>query len=292
MKNYLASGLLILLLMSCEKKDSNLFLKIADFEYAIRDIELYDTSTHIMYFKNEHEELNFLEKGTFVFMNDGDKIYSGALVPGYSSSIPSGPFIMTPPMYGNHALKIECWHFDKPDPRDDTRLIKILTQSGLLHSGLAISASSINIVESQLIFRFTINNQDQSDLLIIDPDKTGPNLYHYFTNGLLIYNQENREVFSGNISHESPEPWNSWRREWLSVLKSGDSKEYVITYPLSTPLAQGDYKATFRFPGLGHQVSSDQLYQSDGRIWLGNVSMIRRIHVGPSGIDNKQDNTF
>lgn len=289
MKKNLFFGLLILFCQSCEKKDRDVFFKIGTgLEYSISDIELYDTSTHIMYFKAEHDEFDQLEKGTFTFQDNGEPIYTGSLLPGYSSSIPSGPFIMTlPSMYGNHALRIDCWRTDKPDSRDDSRLIQVLNKHGLLHSGLAISAVTINLTGSQLVFKFTISNHDQSDLLIIDPDKTGPGLFHYFSNGLQIYDKDNKEVFSGNIQHLAPDPWNSWKTEWLSALKSGDSKDFTITYPFSSSLVQGDYKATFRFPGLAYQVSKDQLYQSNGRIWLGDVSLVRRIQVRPDGIVNK-----
>lgn len=281
MKNILFSGILILALFSsCEKNDRDVFFKIVPgSEYRFSDIEIYDTSTHMIYFRDEHNDFNNLEKGTFTFLDNGDPIYSGSLWPGYSSSSPSGPFIMSPSMYGNYALRIGYWRFDKPDVRDNPRLIQILKQHGLLHSGLVISSSSIEFADAQLIFKFTVSNQDQSDLLIIDMNKTGINLFHYFTNGLYIYDLANNEVFSGKIQHQIPDPWNSWKTEWLSELKSGDSKEFTISYPLIHPLTSGEYKMNFEFPGLGQQVLRDQLYQSNGRIWLGGVSLRKSLHV-------------
>ena len=271
----------LLTLTSCEKSDNEVFFKIgSDREYKFSDIELYDTSAHMLYFKKVHDEFNSIETGSFSFLDKGATIYTGSFWPGYSSSSPSGPFIMSPPaMFGNYALKIDYWHAGKPDIRNDIRLIEVLNQHGLLHSGLAITSGSIEITGTQLTFRFTVTNQDESDLMIIDIDKTGPNLFHYFTNGLYIYDLSQHEIFSSTIQHQSPEPWNSWKIEWLSELKSGDSKEYIINYSINNKITPGEYYTTFEFPGLAHQVSLAQLYQGNSRIWLGDISHNRLITI-------------
>lgn len=281
MKKLLFIGILILLITSsCEKNDHDIFFKIGnDLKYKLSDIELYDTSTHMMYFKTEHDEFKNLDQCTFTFLFDGDPVYSGSLWPGYSSSWPSGPIIMSPSMYGSYAIRIHYWHSDVPDVRNDPRIIQLLNQQNLLHSGLVISECSTEIVGTQLNFRFTISNQDQSDLLIIDLNKTGPNLFHYFTNGLYIYDLANNEVFSSTIQHQVPDPWNSWEIDWLTELKSGHSIEFTINYPLNNALPAGEYYARFEFPGLGHQVTKDQLYQGAIRIWLGDVSIKKRIQI-------------
>ncbi|TAL63405.1 MAG: hypothetical protein EPN88_12285 [Bacteroidetes bacterium] len=276
-KSQLFGIIVILTIISCEKIDHEVFFKIgSDLEFKFSDIELYDTSTHILYFKNSHAEFDEMLKNTFAFMDNGEIIYQGSFLPGYSSSIPNGPYIMSPPMYGNYALKIENGHFDKPDIRMDQRIINVLKQHDLLHSGLAISSGSIEIAGSQLSFKFTITNQDQSDLMVIDPDKTGPNLFHYFTNGLRIYDLAHNDVFSGNIQHQAPDPWNSWKIDWLSELKSGDSKEFTINYTINNPINPGEYDTYFEFPGLAYQVTKDQLYQGSYRIWLGDISLNKR----------------
>ena len=281
MKKSLLFGILFVsTLTSCEKLDSEVFFKIGSGQnYKFSDIELYDTSTHIMYFKKVHVDFDDILENTFAFMDNGDIIYQGSFVPGYSSSIPNGPFIMSPPRYGNYALKIENWYSENPDIRNDPKMMAILNQHNLLHSGLTISSSSIEITGTQLVFKFTVTNKDQSDLMIIDPDKTGPNLFHYFTNGLFIYDLSQKEVFSSNIQHQAPDPWDSWNIDWLSELKSGDSKEYTINYTINNPLNSGEYNTTFEFPGLAYQVTKDQLYQGNSRIWLGDIPHNKRIII-------------
>ena len=282
MKNLLFLGTIILLISSsCEKIDNDVFFKLGSGqEYKFSDIALYDTSTHILYFRKDQDYLRKMYENTFTFLNNGELIYQGSFVPGYSSSLPVGPFIHSPSMYGTHALRIDNWfHPDKPDVRKDPKMINVLNHHNLLHSGLHISSSSIDLISTQLTFKFTVTNHDQTDLLILDLNKTGPNLFHYFTNGLFIYNLAHIEVFSNNIQHQTPDPWNSWNIEWLSELKSGDSREFTITYTIENPLTPGEYETTFEFPGLGHQVTKDQLYQGNCRIWLGDISLNKKVII-------------
>ena len=282
MKKSLFIGLIVLLSMtSCKKPDNEVFFKIGSGqEFKFSDIELYDSSTHMLYFKNVQYEFKDILSNTFAFMDEGGLIYQGSFVPGYSSSIPNGPFIMSAPlMYGNYALRIENWRSDKPDIRNDRRMIDFLKQHDLLHPGLVISSSSIEISGTQLTFRFTVTNQDQSDLMIIDFDRTGPNLFHYFTNGLSIFDLAHNEVFSSSIKYLAPDPWNSWKSEWLSELKSGDAKQFTINYTMNSPINPGEYDTTFEFPGLAYQVTKEQLYQGNSRIWLGDISFNKRITI-------------
>jgi hypothetical protein len=267
------------ILVSCEKPveetDSEVFLKIGN-EYVFRfdDIELYDSSTHIIYFREAQNDFDEILQGRFTFFDKGDTIYSGTIVPGYSCSIPSGPIIFSAPsMYGNHVLRIELWMGNKPDVRNCPRIIEVLKVHNLLHSGLSGKVDFVEINGDLLSFGFTIENHDLTDLLIIDLNKTGPNLFHYFTNGLYLRDTDHNEIFSGTIEHQTPEPWNSWKPEWLSVLKSGESISFTINYPIEQPIPQGDYNLLFEFPGFLYQVSKDDLLQGSNRIWLGDITL-------------------
>jgi hypothetical protein len=282
MKNSLIIGIVVLsALTSCNKTDNDVFFKIGkDLEYKFKDIELYDTSTNMLYFKQVRDEFKDIEKNSFTFLDNGDLIYSGTFWPGYASSIPTGPFIFAPPsMFANYALKIDNWHGDNPDVRKDPRIIALLKQHNLLHSGLTLSSGPIEITGSQLTYIFTVTNEDKSDLMIIDPDKTGPGLFHYFTNGLYIRDMAQNEVFTSNIQHISPDPWNSFETGWLSLLKSGESRQFKIDYSITEPLTPGEYTSVFTFPGLSYQVTLDQLFQGTSRIWLGDIKVTQKITI-------------
>ena len=247
-------------------------------KFTYSDFELYDSSTHILYFKTEQDYFKNIYSNTFAFVDNGEIIYQGSFVPGYSSYIPIGPFIMSPPMYGNYALRIDDWHHIKPDVRSSPRIISIFKEHNLLHSGLSGEINLIDIIGTQLVFKFTITNHDESDLLILDINKTGPPLFHYFTNGLYIRDLKHNEIYSSNIIHQSPVPWNSWQTEWMSQIKSGESIQFTINDTLATPIIPGEYFASFEFPGLLH-VAKDQLYQNSNRVWLGDIQLTKKITI-------------
>jgi hypothetical protein len=285
MKKYLLFvSVIILGLTACESNKETLYQEIVfkigqDLNYKYSDIELYDSSTHILYFKEVHPEFDKISQSTFTFLADGTEVYTGSFWPSYLNSMPSGPFISSPPFFQDYALRIENLYNSDPDLRNDPQLIQSLKVHDLLHSGLSVVINSLVINGTQLSFSFTVTNQDKSDLLIIDLDKTGVNLFHYFTNGLIIRNLNNDIVFSSNVEYETPSPWNSWKIEWLSQLKSGESKQFTINYTISALINPGEYNALFEFPGLEFQVAKEQLFQTGGRIWLGDIQTNKKITI-------------
>lgn len=275
MKNSLIAGMIgLFFLTSCEKigRDS-VFVINGKTEFSADDISLYDTSAHILYLKHSHSELDDIERGTFAFYDKGEPVLSGEFWPGYLSSSPNGPVIMTAPLaLQRYALKIQVWSHDQSSMLNNSRLTDLLNKHNLLHSGLAVSSVAVSVTGSELVFSFTLTNMDQTDLLILDPDKTGPGLFRYFTNGLHLYGKDtNEEVFADNIQHTAPVPWNSWRMEWLTRLDSGESREFTFLYTLGTPLQPGEYRASFEYPGLSFQVGFDEFFQEGARVWLGEI---------------------
>ena len=288
MKKYLLTGtVLILLFISCNKifnnsGDDYFFKSDAGLDYKYSDCELYDSSTHIIYLRTTHPQIITEKSSAFSVLANGKEIYQGAFWPPYSSSLPIGPYISSyTSFYPDFTLRIEQMTIDNQpaDQRNDPRIISALAARGLLHSGLSAAINSIDIAGTQLTFKFTVTNADISDLLILDLEKTGLNLFHYFTNGLSIRNLNHEEVFSSQIESETPVPWNSWKPEWLSVLQSGASRQFTIIYSMSSPLNPGEYTASFEFPGVSLGVTHEQLFQSNGRIWIGDVSVNKKITV-------------
>lgn len=283
--SFLAVCSVAIVLVSCEKSDplpyTDPVLRIGnDFEYSFNDFELYDSSTHILYFKKNHPEFDSIKAAPFIFYADTVKIYNGVFWPGYASSIPSVPFVTSNPLsYPNYTLRFQCSNLSPSDPRNDLRLISALSTRNILHTGLSVKINSLVINGTYVSFSFIVKNNDQDDLLIPDPDKMGINLFHYFTNGLCFFNKDLAQKYYCNIDPQSPASWNSWKIEWLSLLKSGDSKLIAINYTLDSPLGTGNYIASFDFPGLSHQILTDQLFQENGRIWLGSVSVSKQITV-------------
>lgn len=277
---------IILVLTSCEKTSYNaeydVLLKTeSGFSFKYSDFELYDSSSHIFYFNKSHPEFKTTSNDKFSILADGQIVYQGYFLAPYSSFIPSGPFIFSFYKFGpNHFFEIEAWFPDNlKDSRNDPRIIDALKQHGLLHSGLKVTIDSIKNSGSQLIFNFTVTNSDLSDLMILDLDKSGVNLFHYFTNGLSIYDSAHNLVFESDIEFSAPGSFMDWRVDWLSALKSGESKQFTINYTPGSKINPGEYQASFKFPGLYFQIPKEQLYQNSKRIWLGDIQVNKEIKI-------------
>jgi hypothetical protein len=285
-KTWFFACLILIILTSCEKNsivsDETLFIKDNGIGYRFSDFEIYDSSTHIFYFRNSHPEFLTEKVSKFSLMAYGNEIYSGIFRPPYSSSLPVGPYIDSyMSLYQDYAFRVNFMSVDnKPeDLRNHPVIIQAMKDHNLLHSGLALVINSVERIGTQLILKFTVTNNDINNLLIIDPEKTGPALFHYFTNGLYLRDLSNNEVFSEGISPQTPDPWDSWNINWLSQLKAGESKQCTINYTVKSILIPGEYRASFQFPGLEFQISEEQLYRPEGRIWLGNIEAAKKILI-------------
>jgi len=233
----------------------------------------------MLYFKTAQSEIVNPEQSSFEFYADTVKIYQGKYWSGFQSSFPSDPFITKHPFfYPNYVMRFE-YVGQGNDPRNDCRLISAFKNCGLLHSGLSSEIKEIDINGSQLSFSFIVTNKDKTSLLILDPRKMGPNLFHYFTNEPIFFNISQNKLFFCSIEHQILSPWNSWNIEWLTELKSGDSKQFTFEYEIDSPFTPGDYKVSFEFPGLSIQITKDQLYQGRKRIWLGDITMTTKIKI-------------
>jgi hypothetical protein len=290
---------LMLLLTSCKKDksdqesglnqdtdpvtnpDPEVFFKIgSNLYYKYNDLELYDSSTHIMYFKTSHPEFEKNSGSTFAVIVKSDTIYRGDFWPAIRSDLPTRPYISTWPFWlQNFALWIDNRENIKPDLRNSLSIIQSLKERKLLHSGLLVVINSLEITSSKATFSFSVTNKDQSPLLVMDPDKMGLNLFHYYTNGLVFRKSNNGSPFYVKVAYQAPSPYNSWRSDWLTQVNPNDSKTFIINYPLDSPIASGEYNVTFDYPGLSQQVSRDQIIQGNVRIWLGKITASVKIAI-------------
>ena len=290
-RTLLIAGSIIFILTSCEhdkiipetepdpdpviiKKDSlvteTIFRIGKDLYYKYSDIELYDSTTHILYFKAIHPEFNKNDQSYFTFfVNQLD--LSGGLLAFVSLLVANQAICFYLAfLLQNFALKFENKYNVKPDLRNDPRIIKAFKDHDLLNSGLIISSNAIECGTSQVTFSFTLTNKDNSTLLFLDPEKMGLNLFHYYTNGLFFRKVPWTTSINVKIPSQAPSSFKIWKREWLSAINPGESKTFVINYPISSPFNPGEYEVTFVYPGLLFQISRDELIQADGRIWLGD----------------------
>ena len=225
--------------------------------------------------------------GGFRVYANRDEIYSGQTLPRISSFLPSDPVICTHLWpYGSYIIPIGFIQIIDtlgnvlPDPREDERIVEALKRYNQFHSGLSCEIKSVHYIASNNVkVELILKNNDSFNYYYLDPDKMGVNLFHYFTNGLYVRDFANGELFTHKIKIIHPEPWDTWKKDWLSLIKSNESKIIKLTYDSFENVIQGQYKATFEFPGLSHQIDKEEIQQDNGRIWLGELNITKDITI-------------
>ena len=261
--------------------DSGTLISLGDnFIYSYSEIVLYDSSTHLIYFKEKHQEFDKIRQPSFALYDKGDTIYQGEIWPSYSSSLPSGSYIATMPFfYQNYALRIDYMGGSKPDLRNDPRIIQSLKDRDLLHSGLTGAIQTLEISGSLASLDFVVTNLDKSELLILDPGKMGQKLFHYFTNGLYLRDLATNNIIASKLEYQASNPSDSWKKEWLTLISPGGSVLFTLNYKFDKVISPGNYSAWFEYPGLSSQIDIHDVFQTTGRIWLGDITAVRIIAI-------------
>lgn len=283
------------LLAGCEKDENNFsknltdgFCIVSNDKVVIKhtDIEFYDYSTHLIYLNDNKSFADDIEGiGNFTVYADRHKIYSGQTFSHYSSYMPSGAVIRTQPsFYGDNILSIDfVSRLDSsgnylPDPREDKKIVNALKKYNQFHAGLSCEIKSLSFLSSNNVkLELLLKNNDSFNYYYIDPEKTGIGLFHYFTTGLLITGFSAHKTYTHKTATISADPWNGWKKDWLSVIRGKESKVITITYDNYDNVPQGKYKAIFEFPGLSFQVEKKDIQQDNGQIWLGKLNIRKDI---------------
>ena len=247
------------------------------------EIDYYDFSAHLIYLKGSHSLLEKLGDGASLkVFADSMYIYPITELSMVSSWMPEGTIIWgTPLFYPDYVISIDFMSFgNTADMRRDSRIADVLKQNNQFHEGLNCTIESINISsENQVSIDLLLKNEDTFDYYYMDPLKMGMGLFHYYTNGLNIWDSPNHIYYSHKISVERPETSKTWHMEWLSLIKSGEEVPVSLVYDRFDTIPPGNFHAFFEFPGLRHQISKSDIQQEGGRIWLGEMHLASDITV-------------
>lgn len=253
------------------------------------DVDYYDLSTHFIYLKGTDSFLNDkLVRDSFQIYANGEKICKGVFHSWVMSSMPLGPAIYTPSLFhGNYLIPIEYGSYTNQDgkkvppvdPRNDPRIISALKSWNQLHEGLRCEIRSVQFnMGGKVSLELELINNDSFNYYYLDPEKMGLGLFHYFTNGLSLWNPTLQKSFDNHVQHIQPNPWDSWDINWLSLICSNEKKTIWINYTNFDPITDGQYKLYFQFPGLFH-VEKSELTQRNGRIWLGSLDLSQDFQI-------------
>ena len=289
--------LLVTIVTSCNKEKYGTFsVSVGDKVWITdTDIDFYDFSSQLVYLKHDNllsidpEEFLKTYQGPFSVLLGGEEIYNGNFQPGYSSAMYPGAYIPVPGFYGKDIFSIS---YLKPpdgkmnDPRYDSRIISTLKRINLYHAGLSCTIDDIKVIDndqvadqSHIQYTFTIENKDDINYYILDPNLTGNELFHFFTNGMILHTSDYQRFYEYIGPHTTPEPWDSVKPEWLTLLESGKKLSRTLLNETYNYLDQGQYICKFTYPGAGYQVSRNERELAHGRIWLGEITSTSEITI-------------
>ena len=247
-----------------------------------RGFDYYDFGAHLIYLKSHLNCSEVLQKGVELGVYAaGKRIYTAAIVPGYSSYMPPGPIVWTEPtFYGENILAIDLMNSFEvqtgkmADPREDPRIAGVLKKYGQFREGLEAEITSVWYgAPDELRLNLVLHNRDEVNYYYLDPEKMGMPLYHYFTNGVILWDTEEHQSYSHHVKYKEPYPSDGWDMEWMSLLEGGESVHISLDYSNFESVPPGNYRVSFEFPGLHSQVERDQLSQRHGQIWLGKLRL-------------------
>jgi len=276
--------------ISCDKWTvrDGVWLKMGDGSMvATSEINFYDLSTHMIYLKKKVPYLGKVDQGgTMSVYVDNVEIYKCSFHPTYLSSLPSGAYISNPTLYEKDIVRIDFRQVynsnNEPsitDPRNDKRIIEALKKNKQYHQGLDCTIQSVDVLNGKVVLDFELYNPDTFNYYHLDPDKMGVGLFHYFTNGPTFLNIQIPNHYTHLETVVKPSPWNSWKIEWLSLIKSGERKTFSITYDHFDHMPEGKYKMFFLYPGLNFGITQKELILESGRIWMGEINIEKDITV-------------
>jgi len=286
--------IILTLIIGCERSANDLDTEIKNrFSLVIDDsitynsnaIDFYDFSSHLIYLKPDNN-FSYSNRGAFSVLVDDEEIYTGQMFPMHSSHFPTGALIpCAPTFYNDYIIPVEFNQIvdtngsSNDDPRNDSRIIEALKKNNQYKRGFSSEIISVQKTSDNKV-KITIEliNRDSDNLLFLDPDKMGLELFHYFTNGLIIKDSQNNS-YTHNLTIEKPDPWDSWEADWLTVIDGNEAKTISLIYDDFDILPAGEYTALFNYPGLKSQIEKEELQQNNGRIWLGELNNTKTIDI-------------
>lgn len=245
------------------------------------DIAFYDYSTHCIYLKKTKDE--FFHISDSISMNDqpfvvcanDERCYLGSFHSGALSLAPAFPYMdeFDINFYPEDVLHIsKAWN-QVDDVRNNGNIEDALRQLNLFHAGLSITLTSVDVTDNSdtatIQYSFKIKNNDKDNLYVIDPDKMGSALFHYYTNGVVLKN-ENEWIASYFKTVVAPEPFTSWNASWFVRINSGKSIQRTIQLKGYQHVPSGTYSCSMKYANPP-KIDKEDRYLDDGRYWVGEI---------------------
>lgn len=260
-------------------------LELNDFPWlSDAGVSMYDFSSHCIYLKQDKSRYFdgygdyyryglFMRGRPFVVVAGKQRCYVGELRSAALSSVPTIPYMdeMDIGFFPDDIMHISKGWSDSTDPRGDGRISDVLQSLGLLHGGIAVALSSVAVLDnddtSTVSYTYRLTNNDSENLLVLDPLKTGSSLFHYFTNGPVL---QNEQQYALSLYKFVSTPTVEWDPAWYSEVPVNGSMERTVHLMGYPRIAAGTYTCSFTFANPIAVKRGERRVQG-GRIWIGSV---------------------
>jgi hypothetical protein len=258
-----------------------------------QDIRFYDWSSHLIYLKEDKTHLiPGWQKGKrfnvfpvewadkpFVVTANGKKCYLG-----YFSRVELSTQYWIAPMMediaANNLYPLDVvvidwiWlYHDTPQNNQDVK--NALINSGLYHGGISVTFDTTDAIlnienadTSTITYKFTITNNDEDNLYVLDPDKIGSGLFHRFTNGPVFKNLDTGKLYESRWK-KTVKPAENWSPDWFTKLKSGQSIQRTVVLKGYPFFPTGEYIFEFKYSCPPSNMENEARELSEECYWLG-----------------------
>lgn len=251
-----------------------------------QDIQMYDFSSHILYLKyNKYRFLptpikleipsSWLNK-PFMVVAGGTRRYISSFEGFVEENKWPCPVIDCSYnfMYPEDLLVISWQWFNHEieDNRSDNFVRRALNEANILHEGLELKLKHINFLNNadtaSIAYTITLINNDVDNLYILDPDKMGSDLFHFYNIGPQFLKDDEIFVRTASLRQPKISPGNEWNPEWFIKLNSKDSITKTINLSGFPHFPPGNYNCEVSYQCIKN-ISKNQRVLSDGRYWIG-----------------------
>lgn len=251
------------------------------------DINFYDWSSHCIYLKKDKsyyfpsfESFNFESLYKLSWIHKPLLIVAGnkRCYPCYFFSVISSdrypyPYILDYDIiqYPKNVIHLEWPYTFAADIRDNKIVKEVLSDHFLLRDGIDIKIDSLwieNADTATVRYKITITNNDSDNLYIIDPDKTGTNLFHYFNNGPVFFNSTNNSIYGSTYKKIYSLPLETFEHDWFIKIESKKAITRIISLKGYPYFPSGNYYCVLNYTSP-NSLYKKKLQLADGRYWVG-----------------------
>ncbi len=257
------------------------------------DIEFYDFSTHYIYLKTDFNDFwpDLSDQNSirnwhfkpFVVCAFDKPCYFGYMHVSTCASMKHEVYISDASYYdyddifilGNSTLFLNDSKHSKTEARNDSNLKNALKEDGIYHAGLEVLINNVTLSENSdtatVEYTFTVTNNDDDNLYVMDPDRIDSTIL-YCLMGLILIDENNhslRPIGSSGIDSQYLENWNP---AWFTKVNSGKSITRTITAKYQD-IPSGHYYCKMSFDSDFFIQKNDRIL-TDGRYWVGKPAEV------------------